>query len=184
MIPSATMGGAKGWRIAGWAMIASVLAAPLLAMQVTPAVAWTGSDFLLMAMILGGAGVAIELVVRSTANRAYRAAVSVGLAGCVLLVLVNGAVGIIGGERADANLAFGAVLAVGLAGSIVTRLRAAGMRLVLTSMAAVQLLVPVAVYLLMPGASDAVMRPEVGAATLVLVAIWLASARLFRRAEA
>jgi hypothetical protein len=176
------IGGGNGWRVAGWAIVGAALAVPLVAMQFTQEVAWTASDFVLMAVLLGGAGLALEIVVRVTNDRAYRAAMALALAGCVALVVINGAVGVIGSERGDANLLFGAVLAVGLIGAIVTRLRAAGMGRVMTGMAVAQALVPVIAYAVMPGAREALVQPEVAGATLVFVGIWLMSGWLFRTA--
>lgn len=178
----AIIGGGKGWRIAGWAIVAAALAVPLVAMQFTQQVAWSVSDFILMGLLLGGAGLALEFVARRTGDRAYRGAVAVALVGCLALVVINGAVGIIGSEREDANLLFGAVIAVGLIGAIFTRLRAAGMSRVMTGMAVAQTLVPVIVYVAMPGARGALVQPKVGGATLVFASIWLVSGWLFRMA--
>jgi hypothetical protein len=179
---SAMIGGGKGWRIAGWAMVAAALAVPLVAMPFTQQVAWSVSDFILMGLLLGGAGLALEFVARRTGDRAYRGAVAVALAGCLALVVINGAVGIIGSEREDANLLFGAVIAVGLIGAIVTRLQASGMRLVMTGMAVAQTSVPVIAYAAMPGVRGALVQPEVTGATVVFVIIWLVSGWLFRMA--
>ncbi|QQV78850.1 hypothetical protein H5J25_05175 [Sphingomonas aliaeris] len=134
-----------------------------------------------MGVLLGGAGLAMEILVRVTDDRAYRAAMALALGGCVALLVINGAVGIIGDERDDANLLFAAVLAVGLVGSTLTRFRAAGMRRVMTAMAVAQALVPVIAYNAIPGARETLLRPEVVAATLVFVSIWLASGWLFRK---
>ena len=176
------IGGGNGWRIAGWTIVGAALAVPLVAMQITQQVAWTLSDFVLLGALLGGAGLAMEILVRVTDDRAYRAAMALALGGCVALLVIDGAVGIIGGERDDANLLFAAVLAVGLIGAILTRFRAAGMRGVMTAMAVVQALVPVFAYAAMPGAREALVQPEVTGATLVFVAIWLMSGWLFRMA--
>ncbi len=176
------IGGGNGWRIAGWAIVGAALAAPLVAMQFTQQVAWTLADFVLMGVLLGGVGLAMEILVRVTDSRAYRAATALALGGCVALVVINGAVGIIGDERDDANLLFAAGLAVGLIGAVLTRLRAAGMSRVMTGMAVMQALVPVFAYAAMPGTREALMRPEVAGATLVFVGIWLMSGWLFRTA--
>ena len=176
------IGGGNGWRIAGWAIVGAALAAPLVAMQFTQQVAWTLSDFVLLAVLLGGAGLAMEILVRVTDDRAHRAAMALALGGCVALVVIEGAVGIIGSERDHANILFAAVPLVGLIGAILTRLRAAGMRRVMTAMAVAQVLVPVIAYAAMPGTREALVQPEVAGATLVFVSIWLMSGWLFRTA--
>ena len=176
-------GGGQGWRFAGWGLVGLALAMPLVAMQFTRDVAWTASDFLLLALLLGGAGLAVEAAARRSDDRVYRAAVTVALLGSAMLVVINGAVGIIGSEQNNANFAFGGVLMVGLIGTIVARARAAGMRRVMAAMAVAQILVPVGLYAAIPGLRSAIVTPQLAGLTLGFVAVWLASAWLFRKAR-
>lgn len=60
------------WRPIYVAIAALVLAAPLVAMQFTEEVAWTGSDFLVMGALLALLGLAIELVMRLARNARTR----------------------------------------------------------------------------------------------------------------
>jgi hypothetical protein len=124
-------------------VVGLLLLIPLVAMQFTAEVQWTFSDFVFAGVMFFGTGLAYELVARRQSSFAYRAGVGVALAAALLLVWINGAVGIIGSEGNPANLLYGAVLGVGLIGAIAARLHASGMMKTLFAMAVVQLLVPV-----------------------------------------
>ena len=114
-------------RIAAWAVVTGlILMIPLVAMQFTDEVAWTLFDFVVMGALLFGAGLTYELVARKGSSIAYRAAVGIACAAGLLLVWVNGAVGIIGSENNDANLMYFGVIAVGFIGAFAAQFPAAG----------------------------------------------------------
>ena len=161
------------WRIVVWGGAALLLLAPLVAMQFTTEVAWTGSDFvtfgIMLAVVVGG----VELAVRLSRHYAYRAASGLALVAGFLLVWMNLAVGIIGNEDNPLNLMYGGVLAVGLLGAAIARLRPSGMVFAMMAMAAAQVLV--AVIAQVAGHFTWVL-------TAVFVALWLGSAWLYRDA--
>ena len=70
-----------------------------------------------------------------------RSAVGVALATAVILLWVNGAVGVIGSENNDANLMYFAVLAVGIIGAVIARFQPRGMALALFATALAHALV-------------------------------------------
>jgi len=162
------------WRAIGWSAAAALLLLPLIAMQFNDEVAWTGADFLFAAVLIGGTGLALEGAARISRDRYYRAGVAVALAASVLLIWVNGAVGIIGDEDNPLNLLYAAVLAAALAGALIARFRPAGMARAMAGAAAVQALVSL-VALTFDGAYVAML-------SAAWVALWLGSAWLFRRA--
>jgi len=164
----------RGWRIAVWGTAALVLLLPLLAMQLTEEVAWDLTDFTVFGAMLVGACGTYELAARVTGNKAYRAAVGVALAAAFILVWMNLAVGIIGSEDNPANLMYGGVLAVGIIGAVITRFQPHGMARALVATALAQALV--AVIALIAGLGYTLLL------TGFFVALWLTSARLFRRA--
>ena len=82
--------------MAAWGAAALILLLPLVAMQFTDEVKWDVADFVFTGALLIGVGVPYELAVRKTGNAAYRAAVGLALAAAFILILVNGAVGVIG----------------------------------------------------------------------------------------
>lgn len=162
------------WRIAAWGTAAMLLLLPLVAMQFTDEVNWSGADFAVFGAMLACAGGAFELAARMTRNFAYRAAVGVALVAAFLLVWANGAVGIIGSEDNPANLMFAGVLAVAIIGAVVARFRPRGMARALVATALAQALV--AVITVVAGLG------YIFVATGFFAALWLASAWLFRRA--
>jgi hypothetical protein len=170
------------WRIAAWGAAALLLALPFVAMRFTAEVTWTAFDFAFLGALLAGVGLGLELAVRRSGNLAYRIAAGLALAAAFLLILINGAVGIIGSEREGANLLYGLVLAVALLGAILARFRPAGMARAMAAAALVQSLVPAVAPAIWPDAMDMVWAPEVLVLTGFFAALWLGSAWLFRQA--
>jgi hypothetical protein len=149
-----------------------MLLLPLFAMQVTDEMNWGVADFALLGAMLAGAGTTFELAVRVTGNPAYRAAVVVALGAAFILVWMNLAVGVIGGEDNPANLLYGGVLAVGLIGALIARFQPHGMARALVATALAQALVAV-----IAGVGHTFIL------TGFFVALWLISAWLFRSAH-
>ena len=168
------------WRIGAWAAAATILLLPLVAMQFTDEVNWDAADFVIAGVLLVGVGVPYELVVRKTGDTAYRAGAGIALAAALLLVWVNGAVGIIGSENNDANLMYGGVLAVGVAGALIARFQPRGMAraLFVTALA----LMLVAVIALLGGLGSPGSGPEIVALNGFFAALFVGSALLFRKA--
>ncbi|HSI19509.1 MAG TPA: hypothetical protein VK980_17200 [Sphingomonas sp.] len=168
----------NGWRMAVWGAAACLLLLPLVAMQFTAEVKWTGSDFAVWGVMLGVACGTYELATRMTRNSAYRAAVAVAVVAAFLLVWINLAVGIIGAENNPANLMFAGVIAVAIAGGAMARFRAQGMARALVATALAQAMV--AAIVLVRGLADEV--TPIIVLTGLFVALWLGSAWLFGRA--
>ena len=160
---------------------ALLLMLPLLAMQVTEHVQWDLADFVVAGALLVGTGVMYELAARKAANTAYRAAVGIALAGALILVWLNLAVGLIGTEDDRANLMYVGVLAVGIIGAALARFRPHGMARALFATALAQALVGVIALIYGLGA------PVSGALELLalngfFVALFVGSALSFRYA--
>jgi hypothetical protein len=162
------------WRLAVWGTAAFLLLLPMVAMQFSEEMAWGPGDFVLFGAMLFVACGTYELAVRMTGNNSYRAAVGVAVATAFILVWMNLAVGIIGSEENPANLMYGGVLAVGLLGAILARFKPQGMARALVGTALAQ--VVAAVIALSAGWGNALIL------TGLFVALWLTSARLFRKA--
>ena len=172
----------NGWRIAGWGLAAALLLLPLVAMQFTAEVEWTGSDFLIMGTIIGSIGLAFEFLARQSTRLAYRAGAGVALAATFLLIWINLAVGIIGSEDNPANLMYFSVLAVGISGAFVARFESAGMARALVATACVHGLIGVLALAAGLGAAEPPGPVKVFVLNGVFVALWLFSAWLFARA--
>ena len=108
----------RAWHIAAWATAAALLSLPLVAMQFTDAVDWTGSDFLVMGVVLFACCAVFHLGTRRARDFAQLAAVAIAVGTAFLLTWINLAVGIIGGGDAPANLMYFGVIAIAIVGSL------------------------------------------------------------------
>lgn len=164
------------WRMAIWGTAAALLLLPWVAMQLNaPGVLWTGSDFVVMGVILAAACGTYELGAWLSGNGAYRAAFGVAVVSGFLLVWINLAVGIIGDEDNLANLLFVGVLAVGFIGALIARFQPQGMARAMVAMAIAQVLIGVTALVAGWGYEAAGLGGFFGA-------LWLTSAVLFRKA--
>jgi hypothetical protein len=167
---------------------AFLLLIPLVAMQFTNEVAWTGSDFVFAGVMLFGAGLTFMLIARKWNSTTYRIAVGVAVAAGLLLVWANAAVGLVGSEHNPANLLYGGVLAVALIGAFVARFRPLGMSNAMFAAALTYVLVTaVALFIWKP--TGAAAEPQVHLVNVlvangVFAALWAVAGLLFRRAGA
>lgn len=124
-----------------WGGAACLLLLPWVAMQFTSEVNWDAGDFAIIAAMLAiGCGV-YELGVWLGGSPAYRAGFGLAALTGFVIVWVNLAVGMIGGEGNPYNLAFAAVLAVALIGALLTRFKSSGMARTMVAAAIAQALV-------------------------------------------
>ncbi|HTG39327.1 hypothetical protein [Sphingomonas sp.] len=82
------------WRPLMWAGIAALYLVPVIAMLTTRRMAWTGFDFAAAAVLLGGMGLAIELVARTVRGSRLRLVLCAAIVMLVSLLWIEGAVGI------------------------------------------------------------------------------------------
>lgn len=92
--PTNTRMRTNGLRITGWALAAGILLLPLVAMQFTDEVNWTVSDFVTMGALLIGTGLILELAAWKIRDVRYRIGFSVLVLVLLVLVWIEGAVGI------------------------------------------------------------------------------------------
>jgi hypothetical protein len=168
--------------VAAWCTAALLLLLPLFAMQITDQVAWEMGDFAVFGALLIGVGVTFELAAKRTGNTAYRAAVGVALAAVFFLLVVNGAVGIIGASHDDANLMYVGVLAVAIIGTAVGRFKPLGMARAMLTAAVAQALVAMIALVAGWGSAGPIWPWDILGLTLLFAALWLGSAWLFRQA--
>ena len=160
-----------------------ILLLPLIAMQFSEEVAWSPADFVFAGVLLFGTGVAYKLIASKGKDVLYRAASGLALAGCLLLIWVNGAVGIIGSENNPANLMYFVIAGVGIIGAAISRLQPLGLARTLFVMALVQMLIPIAalIFFKTEFSADERIWNALGA-NLAFVLIFAASAMIFRHA--
>ena len=112
-----------------------ILLIPLIAMQFTNEVVWNLTDFILAGAFIFGTGAAYTLITRKSVKTTYRYAVGLALFSALLLVWVNGAVGIIGSENNSINLWYFGVLGIGIIGALLSRFKSQGMSFAMFGMA-------------------------------------------------
>jgi len=170
------------WRWAFWLGAAALLAAPAIAMQFTHEVKWTWFDFAFLGALLAGIGGAFEWLAGRSASLAYRCGVAIILLAAFLLIVVNGAVGIIGDEDNPANLMFGGVLAVAAVGGAIGRFRPHGMARAMVATAVAEILVGGIALAGGIGANAPSWPWDVVLASVFFTVLWLSAAWLFARA--
>ncbi|KAA2244050.1 hypothetical protein [Salinarimonas soli] len=136
---------------------------------------WSGFDVMLAAALLLATCLIVEVAARTAPNRSYLAGVATALVAGVGLVVVNGAVGLIGAEDQVHNRVFLGVTLVALTIAALTRGRPPGMVRAMSAAA----LVHVALSAFLLGTAGSTGIEAVGLS--VFAAFWLASAWLFRR---
>jgi len=164
-------------RVAIWTGASLLLLLPAVAMRFTDGVDWSALDFIVFGTMLALACGAYELGARASGDTMYRAAVGVAVAAAFLLVWVTLAVGIIDSERNPANQMYAGVLATVVLGAVFASAKPRRMAWVMLAAASAQAVV--ATIALASGPVDA---PKLVGVTGFFVALWLASAWLFRRA--
>lgn len=168
----------------GWTLVAGFLITPAIAMRFTDEVEWTTADFVFAGVVLIGAGLMLELVVRASRDWSYRIGAGFAVLACVLLLWINAAVGIIGSEDHPANLLYLAVIAGVFVGAVAGRFRAAALAVTMAAAAGLQLAIGALAVLQGWGEGSENWPRPVVVLSIVFALLWLASSTLFRRAAA
>jgi len=119
-----------------------ILCVPFVAMQFTDEVKWGIADFIIMGILLFGAGFSYVLITRSSSNIIHKAAVALAIGSTLLLIWANLAVGLIGSGPNVANLMYIGVVAIVIAGTFLSNFSTKGMeRVMFTSAFALALFI-------------------------------------------
>lgn len=81
------------WRMGRWAVIFGLLALPAVAMRFTSEVNWTAFDFMVMGVLLIGAGLAYEAVAAQLKTDLSRTILGLGVMGLAVVIWAQLAVG-------------------------------------------------------------------------------------------
>lgn len=162
------------WRVPVWTGAAMLLLLPAVAMRFTPEVNWTASDFLLMGALLATICGLYELGTRLSRSTVFRAGVALAAFAAFVQIWIDLAVGIYGHDDAPMSVTLG-VLVVAIVGAVAARLRPAGLAWAMGATAIAQ--VAAGLYGLSVGVWQAAVLG------IVLAAVWLGAADLFRRAS-
>jgi len=167
-------------RLLLWAVPTVLLATPAAMMlQAAEGWAWGPFDFVVAALLLYGTTGLIDLAIRKSGSLAYKLGVALAVLAALLLVWINGAVGVIGDEGNPANLLFAGVILPALVGSVLARFRARGMARAMLAACALNAAIAVAVPLFGWGADE---PPGTAGLTMLVsgfAAMWGLSAALF-----
>lgn len=172
----------KPWRIAAWSGAAAIMLFPIGIQLVSGNFGWSAADFLFLAVILLTGCLVFDFAARKAPNFSYLAGASAALAASFGLVVVNGAVGLVGSENEAHNLLFLVAILVATFGAIIARGRATGMARVMFLAAITHVAVSTALLIDAGGVSDGDPLMEVIGLS-VFAAVWLASGLLFRNAS-
>jgi len=157
---------------------AAVLLVPAVA-TLAGGAAWGPLDFVLAAVALTGAGLALELMLARRGEPAYRWAAALAIGAALLLAFLLPAVGVLGETGAPGDAMYLAVLGVLAVGAVAARLRPRGMAWALLAAALAQ--AAVAAVALAAGVDHGPAAQVVGV-NAMFVGLFLASAALFMRA--
>lgn len=160
-------------RMSAWSIAGLTLCVPLIAMQFTSEVDWTGFDFVVAGIMLGTTGLMAEFLFRRFSGLAYRAGTVLALGAILFTTWANLAVGIAGNEADPFNLLYFALLAFVVLAAVLVRFRASGLALI--SVGAIA-------GLILLGAVAASRGYAIWPQTIVLMLPWIAAAAFFRRA--
>ena len=141
---------------------------------------WSTGDVVLVAAILLAACLVFDLATRLAPNASYLAGTAVALLAGAGLVVVNGAVGLVGAEDEPHNRLFVAVILVALTTAALTRGRPEGMARAMIAAAVVHVALSAALL----GAVGVGPAGHMGIEAVGLsgfAALWLAAAWLYRR---
>jgi hypothetical protein len=167
-------------RVIGWSLAAALLLLPAIAMQFTDEVAWSASDFVFAAVLLGGTGLLAELVVRRSTDNAFRAGAAVALLATFLLAWSNAAVGFVGSGDNLANVLYAALVALPFLGGLLVGFRARGLVRVMAVTAIAQALITALAF------AQGLVTEERPAAivgiNLFFLVLWTAAGTLFNKA--
>lgn len=100
-------------------------------------------DFVLFGALIFGAGLSYELIAAKGTSTRYKQGVGLAVVTSLILLWMNGAVGIIGSEDNPVNMMYLGVLLVGIIGVVLARFQARGMAYAAFAMAIAQMLVPI-----------------------------------------
>lgn len=140
---------------------------------------WDALDFLVAAGLIGATGLALVPLFRNGHAPAYRLAATTAVVGCLALVWVNLAVGLVGSAANDFNVLYAFVPLLGLVGTLISRASARGLGLTAAGMAILMVVLLAASIVTQP---DAFAAPGTGL-HILFIAVFAFSAWQFLRAH-
>ena len=158
--------------LAVWVGAAALIVLPLLLLDLIS----EPNELIFAGVLVAAVGIPYEIATRVPGRLTYWAGAGLALATALSLVLMNGAVGIIGSEDNPHNRIFIAGIAVAAAGAVTARFQAKGLALAMFAAA----LTHVGIFVFAWAAGYGFTGPI----SVFFSAMWLFAGRLFRRAAA
>ena len=140
---------------------------------------WTLFDFVLAGFLLAALALAVFLLLRLKRSRAYRGGLFLFIVTSVMLILVKGAVGIIGGSENDVNMLYVAALGAAWLGGAVMQFRSNWLSRFLSVLALAYVFIAASAVILDWGEAGAAWPWDVMAGSAVFAILWQVSAWLF-----
>lgn len=172
----------KPWRLAAWLTAAALMLMPIAVQLTHGPFGWSIGDFAFIAIILLSGSAIFDLTARRAPSFSYLAAAGAALAASFGLIVVNGAVGLVGSEDEVHNLFFFGVLAVAILGSILARGRPVAMAKAMLAAAGAHIAVSTALLIAADKVRNEGQQIEVIGLS-VFALLWLASSWLFWRSS-
>ena len=169
------------WRIAAWSAAAGLFLLPVMVEFASADFGWDFADFIFWAVVLSVSCPLFDWAARKSPNFSYLAGSGAALAAGFGLIVVNGAVGLVGSEDEGHNLLFGLVLLVAIVGAFIARGRAEGLARAMLAAAVVHIAISAILLVRAGGATEATLGAEI-IGLLVFAGVWLVSAWCFRQA--
>ncbi|HLO91985.1 MAG TPA: hypothetical protein VK172_12550 [Lentimicrobium sp.] len=106
---------------------AAILIIPLVIMLTTDEMNWSVIDYIIVWLLLFGAGVTFRLLTRKKSRLTYRIGIGLAVLTGLFMMWVNLAVGIVGSGPNAANLMYAGILVIGMIGAIVSKFKPNGL---------------------------------------------------------
>lgn len=169
----------KKLRIIAWALVAFLIALPAIAMAAgAEGVDWGSEDFIAATILLGGAGLVVEALVRVSRDWCYRIAAVLVTFGALFTIWSNLAVGIVGNEDNPFNITYFLIVPLLALGAIFVKLRARGMAAVARVAAIFYIAMGIAAF----AAGIGEPAPFIIGIHVLFVTIFVGAAALFQQA--
>lgn len=157
-----------------------LLLIPFIAMKTGNGIDWSASDFLIVGVLIFGAGLSYVWASRQEGSLLYKVAVGWTILSTLLLIWANLAVGLVGSGPNAVNLMYIAVVAIVVVGGAVTRFKAVGLDRVTLAGAATLLLVAVIALASGVAQKTGASWEEVILVNVFFAALFASSSLLFR----
>ena len=169
------------WRIAAWVVAAGLFLLPVVVELASKDFGWNFADFVFWGIVLVVSCLLFDFAARKSPNFSYLAGSGAALAAGFGLVIVNGAVGLVGSEDEGHNILFGMVLMTAIVGAFIARGRAEGLARAMFAAAIVHIAISAILLVRSGGTTEATLGAEIIGLS-VFAGIWLVSAWFFRQA--